>query len=109
MRRFECVEGGSSKFWEVLVEGAQLQVRFGRIGTEGQRKDKDYASAAAAQAEAAKLIREKTGKGYREIAPSGAESPPVAPSPPTVPASMPWAAAPATSVKCSNSWPSVSS
>lgn len=86
MRRFECVEGGSSKFWEVLVEGAQLQVRFGRIGTEGQRKDKDYASAAAAQAEAAKLIREKTGKGYREIARSDAESPPVAPSPSTVPA-----------------------
>lgn len=34
-RRFEATEGGSSKFWEVKVEGEQQIVRFGRIGTDG--------------------------------------------------------------------------
>lgn len=67
MRRFECVDGTSSKFWEVAVEGTMLHVRYGRIGTPGQAKDKDCASATAALAEADQLIREKAGKGYAEV------------------------------------------
>jgi cell wall assembly regulator SMI1/predicted DNA-binding WGR domain protein len=66
-RRFELVEGTSSKFWEVEVVGPVLRVRFGRIGTDGQQKDKKLASPAAAQQEADKLIREKTGKGYEAV------------------------------------------
>ncbi|MBI2390196.1 MAG: WGR domain-containing protein [Deltaproteobacteria bacterium] len=65
-RRFTFVEGGSSKFWEVRVDGSTLVVRFGKIGTEGQTKEKSLASPAAAKAEAEKLVREKTGKGYVE-------------------------------------------
>jgi DNA ligase-1 len=65
-RRFEMVEGTSSKFWEISVEGACHVVRFGRIGTEGQLKEKTFASASAAQADAEKLIDEKTRKGYAE-------------------------------------------
>jgi predicted DNA-binding WGR domain protein len=60
------VEGTSSKFWEISVEGACHVVRFGRIGTEGQLKEKTFASASAAQADAEKLIDEKTRKGYAE-------------------------------------------
>ncbi len=66
-RRFEMVEGTSSKFWEVEVIGSVLRVRFGKIGTDGQQKDKKLASSADAQKEADKLIREKTGKGYEEV------------------------------------------
>jgi len=67
MRRFELVEGTSSKFWEVAVAGNDVTVRFGRIGTNGQTKTKSFASAAAAQTEHDALVKEKTGKGYREI------------------------------------------
>jgi len=69
-RRFEFVgtdsESGasSSKFWEVTVVGADLTVRFGRIGTDGQTKVKSLESPAAAEGEAEKLIGEKTRKGY---------------------------------------------
>lgn len=67
MRRFEFVEGNSSKFWEVAVDDSALTVRYGRIGTAGTTQTKSYASAAKAQAEHDKLVREKTGKGYTEV------------------------------------------
>jgi DNA ligase-1 len=68
-RRFELVDGTSSKFWEVEVRGAEMIVRFGRIGTAGQTKPKTFASGEAAGREAATLVAEKLGKGYREVAP----------------------------------------
>lgn len=64
MPRFTNTEEGSAKFWEVTVDGASVTVRYGKIGTAGQSKTKEHSSSAAAEAEAAKLIREKTGKGY---------------------------------------------
>ncbi|MDF2696227.1 MAG: hypothetical protein K0S65_4610, partial [Labilithrix sp.] len=64
MRRFELVDGTSAKFWEVSADGARLKVRFGKIGSAGQTKLKDLASAQKATDEVAKLIAEKTGKGY---------------------------------------------
>jgi predicted DNA-binding WGR domain protein len=67
MRRFEMAEGTSSKFWEVSVDGADLTVCFGRIGTDGQSKTKTFADASKALAEQTKLIKEKTGKGYSEV------------------------------------------
>ncbi|HQC79478.1 MAG TPA: DUF4132 domain-containing protein [Accumulibacter sp.] len=72
MERYEFSEGGSDKFWEVAVDGETLTVRYGRIGTQGQRKDKTFASAEAAEKEKARLIKEKTGKGYTR--PATAES-----------------------------------
>lgn len=68
MRRFECHDEGAAKFWEVSVEGAELTVTFGRLGTSGQTKTKSFESEGAAEKEAAKLIREKTSKGYAEVA-----------------------------------------
>lgn len=87
MARYEFNDGGSAKFWEVAVDGATLTVRFGRIGTQGQAKSKDFASPAAAEREEAKLIKEKTGKGYvlaGEASPapvSAAAAAAIAPSP----------------------------
>lgn len=57
-RRFEFVEGSSSKFWEVEVEGPRMTVCFGRVGTAGSLKDKTFASAEESKREAAKLIAE---------------------------------------------------
>ncbi len=78
MRRFELVEGGSKKFWEIGVEGASYTVRFGRIGTSGQTQTKALGSEAEAHRAVEKLIAEKTKKGYLEV--GKAPSEPVAPS-----------------------------
>ncbi|UOD30606.1 DUF4132 domain-containing protein [Massilia violaceinigra] len=89
MRRFELSDGVSSKFWEVSQDGSDVTVCFGKIGTAGKAQTKNHADAVAAGAAMAKLIREKTGKGYAE---TGAGAP-VAPAA-AVAASAPAAAAP---------------
>ena len=43
-----------------------MTTHWGKIGTNGQKKTKTFASPEAAQNEANKLITEKTGKGYIE-------------------------------------------
>ena len=73
-RYFEFVEGKSSKFWEVLVEGSTLTTRYGKIGTKGQSKDKGLVSAAAAKKSGDSLVAEKIKKGYREIGAVGSSS-----------------------------------
>ncbi len=66
-RRFEFAEGKSNKFWEIVLDNNKVTVRYGRIGTAGQTNVKDFADPAAAAKHAAKLIEEKTGKGYVEV------------------------------------------
>jgi DNA ligase 1 len=66
-RRFEYVEGNSDKFWEVIVSDSQVDVCFGRNGTNGQRETKTFADAAAAQKHADAKVREKLKKGYQEV------------------------------------------
>jgi predicted DNA-binding WGR domain protein len=90
-RRFEFEEDGSSKFWEVVVAGNVCTVRFGKIGSAGQKKPKSLASPEAAQKEMDKLVREKTGKGYEEVKPKGVKAPKAVEAPKAAPA----AAAPA--------------
>lgn len=65
-RRFELLEGSSSKFWEVARDGCSVTVRYGRIGADGQARTKELASEEQAQAHVENLIAEKAGKGYRE-------------------------------------------
>lgn len=76
-RRFHFSEGTSNKFWEVKVDGEQQLVRYGKLGTAGQEKEKDFESAAEAKADTKKLIAEKVGKGYVEV--GGAPKVPVNP------------------------------
>ncbi|MCX5743644.1 MAG: WGR domain-containing protein, partial [Proteobacteria bacterium] len=64
MKRFEF---GSSKFWEVETRNTELLIRFGKLGANGQVKVKALPTAAAAEAEMAKAIAEKTRKGYVEV------------------------------------------
>jgi DNA ligase-1 len=66
-RRFELVDGASSKFWEVSVQGCEMRVTFGRLGSGGQGKTKAFVDPQTAARESEKLIAEKTGKGYREV------------------------------------------
>lgn len=64
-RRFELVEGSSSKFWEVARNGCAVTVRYGRIGTDGQAKTKEFPTEDQASRHADGLIEEKVAKGYR--------------------------------------------
>jgi DNA ligase 1 len=65
-RRFEFVDGASSKFWEVSVSGSEMTTRWGKIGAAGQSKTKSFATPDKARAEMDKLIAEKVEKGYEE-------------------------------------------
>jgi predicted DNA-binding WGR domain protein len=42
-------------------------VRYGRIGTDGQTNVKSFADETGAAKQAEKLVKEKTGNGYREV------------------------------------------
>ena len=54
--------------WEVTVTAASVAVRYGRLGTRGQTQTKSLTNAGAAERHAERLIAEKTGKGYQEMA-----------------------------------------
>ncbi|MFI0779231.1 WGR domain-containing protein [Streptomyces sp. NPDC021212] len=55
---------GAHKFYEVTVDGLVVTVRYGRIGAAGQTQTTTFATAAKAQAAAAKKVGEKARKGY---------------------------------------------
>ena len=65
-RYFEATNGKSSKFWEIQTSSNEVTVRYGRIGSDGTNSTKKFPDAAAAQKHAARLIEEKTAKGYVE-------------------------------------------
>lgn len=56
------------------MSGSSFTVTYGKVGSAGQTQTKSFASAAKAQAEADKLIREKLKKGYVESTPMSAAS-----------------------------------
>ena len=86
MRRFEFVEGTSSKFWQVAREGTDLHVSWGKIGTGGQTQLKSFSNASEAEAALDKLVQEKTRKGYVEVTAGGAAKKASAPAAPSAPA-----------------------
>ncbi len=65
-RYFEFVEGSSSKFWEISLDGDSFTTRYGKIGTPGTETVKEWDSADKAKKEYDKLLSEKTKKGYKE-------------------------------------------
>ncbi len=74
MRTFQFSDAKSHKFWTIDVHGSDFTVTYGKVGTAGQTQTKSFPSADNARAEADKLIREKTGKGYRETTATAAPS-----------------------------------
>lgn len=69
-RRFEFVQGSSAKFYEVAVQGSNVTICFGRLGTSGQSQIKTLPDSEAAIKHADKLIHEKLAKGYVECTPA---------------------------------------
>ncbi|MEV4188030.1 WGR domain-containing protein, partial [Streptosporangium canum] len=58
-------DGGSShKFYEVVLDGLQVTISYGRIGEPGQSKMSAFATVEKAEAAAAKKIGEKVRRGY---------------------------------------------
>ncbi|WLQ16291.1 DUF4132 domain-containing protein [Hahella aquimaris] len=66
MRRLTLKDGASDKFWEIDLQGNQYTVRYGRAGTDGQIKTKEFDSEAKAKSEHDKQIAAKLKKGYVE-------------------------------------------
>ena len=75
MRTFQFSDAKSHKFWTIDVSGNAFTVTYGKVGTAGQTQTKTFATPEKAQAEADKLIREKTGKGYTETTAAPPASP----------------------------------
>lgn len=67
MPRYEMVEGTSSKFWEISLDGRSFTATWGRIGTDGQSKAQRFDDEATALKEYEKLIASKVKKGYRPV------------------------------------------
>ena len=65
-RELEFTGGSSSKFWNIELSGNTHTVHYGRIGTDGQRKTKEFDSSEKARASYEKLIAAKLKKGYGE-------------------------------------------
>ena len=64
----ELVDKKSSKFWRARLEGGNVHVNYGRIGTNGATQLKQLGSEASARAELDKLSRSKRKKGYVDAA-----------------------------------------
>ncbi len=64
--RLHFEQGTSRKFWTAALNGVELTVTFGRIGTAGQSNLKAFDSAERARREMDKLVAEKLRKGYIE-------------------------------------------
>ena len=65
-RYFEFISGISSKFWEITLCENEFTVRYGRIGTNGQKTTNSFSSPALAKDAAQKIIQQKITKGYKE-------------------------------------------
>jgi len=57
-------ENNNNKFWEASLEPGGVRCKWGRVGTKGQ--EKFYPGESLRHMES--RIREKTGKGYKEVA-----------------------------------------
>jgi len=66
-KRYEFIEGGSNKFWEIAVDGFDIITRYGRIGNKSQENRKSLDSHVAVLKEEMRLIGVKTRKGYRSV------------------------------------------
>jgi predicted DNA-binding WGR domain protein len=62
----ECVEGGSSKFYEITLSGTEVNSRYGKIGTSGQTTSKSFDTVEKAKAFYDKTLKEKMSKGYHQ-------------------------------------------
>jgi predicted DNA-binding WGR domain protein len=69
----EYIDGSSDKFWEISTNGKSHTVTYGKNGTSGQSKTKEFDSEEECEKDAKKLINEKIKKGYSEDGTSGSK------------------------------------
>ena len=72
MRQFKYSDNKSHKFWNIEQSGKSYTVEYGRVGSKGQSKTKDYGSEAEATKAYEKIIAEKVKEGYVETTPTSA-------------------------------------
>ena len=63
-RELVFVDSKSSKFWNIELQGNSHTVKYGRMGTEGQTKTKEFDSEEAAKKDFDKSVAAKIAKGY---------------------------------------------
>ncbi len=73
-RELQYSEGSSNKFWNIELEGTRFTTHYGRIGTDGQRKEKEFSSEEEAKKAFDKQVQAKLKKGYQEIGGTGSFS-----------------------------------
>lgn len=64
--RFEYKDAKSHKFWEIESRGELINIRYGKVGTDGQLISKEAKTIDAAIAEVEKSIKSKLKKGYKK-------------------------------------------
>jgi ankyrin repeat protein len=64
---FEFVRGKSKKFWSIELLSRSYTVHFGRQGSPGQKKPKEFPSEAKAKVAYVKSILKKIEEGYTEV------------------------------------------
>lgn len=63
-RELQFVDGKSRKFWVIVLKGKSHAVTFGRVGTSGQTRTKDFDTTQEAKKSYEKLVQQKLKKGY---------------------------------------------
>ena len=75
MRYFEYIDDKSSKFWEIHnhwnSDKTYIEVRFGKIGSEGRTTKHVYYGLEAGEKLESNLVNQKLKKGYIEKPPRG--------------------------------------
>lgn len=57
-------DGKSKKFWSISLSGNSHTVTYGRLGTKGQNRTKDFTTKTEAKKSYDRLIEQKLSKGY---------------------------------------------
>ena len=84
-RKLQFIEGTSSKFWHAKVDGVNVVVTFGRIGTNGQTQEKAFSSADEAKKQFDKQVADQLKKGYVDDGGGAPTATATASAPPSTP------------------------
>lgn len=63
-RTLQFDDGQSCKFWTISLKGVSQTITFGRIGTTGQTRVKEFATVEEARMSYNRIIRQKISSGY---------------------------------------------
>jgi uncharacterized protein (TIGR02996 family) len=67
----KCYFEQGDKFWEVFVDGNSVKTRFGKVGSQGQMRLKDFKSKSEAETDLEGQVAKKVKEGFAEAAGGG--------------------------------------